>query len=78
LRAFSGLRDFVAYLKKHGELLTLSAPLDPRFEISTILSELGKKEAPAILFKKVKGYPFPVVGNLFGTKKRLSIALGVD
>jgi 2,5-furandicarboxylate decarboxylase 1 len=78
LRAFSGIRDFVAYLKEHGELLTLSTPLDPRFELSTILSELGKREAPAILFEKVKGYQFPVVGNLLGTKKRLSIALGVD
>jgi 2,5-furandicarboxylate decarboxylase 1 len=78
LRAFSGIRDFVAYLKEHGELLTLPTPLDPRFELSTILSELGKREAPAILFEKVKGYQFPVVGNLLGTKKRLSIALGVD
>jgi len=78
LRAFSGIRDFVGYLRDIGELLTISTPLDPRFEISTILSELGKKEAPAILFEEVKGYKFPVVGNLLGTKKRLSIALGVD
>jgi 2,5-furandicarboxylate decarboxylase 1 len=78
LRAFSGIRDYVAYLKKHGELLSLSTPLDPKFEISTVLSELGKKEAPAILFTKVKGYNFPVVGNLLATKKRLSIALGLD
>jgi 2,5-furandicarboxylate decarboxylase 1 len=78
LRAFSGIRDFVGYLRDNGELLTISTPLDPRFEISTILSELGKKEAPAILFEEVKGYKFPVVGNLLGTKKRLSIALGVD
>ena len=78
MRAFSGIRDFVGYLRDNGELLTISTPLDPRFEISTILSELGKKEAPAILFEEVKGYKFPVVGNLLGTKKRLSIALGVD
>jgi len=78
LRAFSGIRDFVGYLRDIRELLTISTPLDPRFEISTILSELGKKEAPAILFEEVKGYKFPVVGNLLGTKKRLSIALGVD
>ena len=78
MRAFSGIRDFVGYLRDIGELLTISTPLDPRFEISTILSELGKKEAPAILFEEVKGYKFPVVGNLLGTKKRLSIALGVD
>ena len=78
MRAFSGIRDFVEYLRDIGELLTISTPLDPRFEISTILSELGKKEAPAILFEKVKGHKFPVVGNLLGTKRRLSIALGVD
>jgi len=78
LRAFSGLRDFIESLKQNGELLTLSNPLSPKFEISTVISELGKKEAPALLFEKVKGYSFPVVGNLLGTKKRLSMALGVN
>ena len=78
MRAFSGLRDFIESLKQNGELLTLSNPLSPKFEISTVISELGKKEAPALLFEKVKGYSFPVVGNLLGTKKRLSMALGVN
>jgi UbiD family decarboxylase len=75
LRAFSGLKDFIEFLKQNGELLTLSTPLAPKFEISAVISELGKKEAPALLFEKVKGYSFPVVGNLLGTKKRLSMAL---
>ena len=74
----SGIRDFVKSLKDRGELLSVTTSLDPRFEISAVLSELGKKEAPAILFEKVKGYSLPVVGNLLGTKKRLSMALGVD
>ena len=78
MRASSGIRDFIEYLRDDGELLTLSTPLAPRFEISTVISELGKKEAPAILFEKVKGYSFPVIGNLLGTKKRLSMALGVN
>ena len=78
MRAFSGIKDFIEYLKENGELLTLSTPLAPKFEISTILSELGKKEVPAILFERVRGYEFPVIGNLLGTKKRLSMALGVD
>ena len=76
--AFSGIRDYIEYLKENGELLTLSTPLSPKFEISTILSELGKKEAPAFLFENVKGHQLPVIGNLLGTKKRLSMALGVD
>jgi 2,5-furandicarboxylate decarboxylase 1 len=76
--AFSGIKDYIEYLKENGELLTLSTPLSPKFEISTILSELGKKEAPAFLFENVKGHQLPVIGNLLGTKKRLSMALGVD
>jgi 2,5-furandicarboxylate decarboxylase 1 len=78
LRASSGLKDFIEYLKENGELLTLATPLSPKFEISTVISELGKKEAPAIFFEKVKGYEFPVIGNLLGTKRRLSMALGID
>jgi 2,5-furandicarboxylate decarboxylase 1 len=78
LRASSGIKDFIESLKENGELLTLSTPLSPKFEISTFISELGKKEAPALLFEKVSGYEFPVIGNLLGTKKRLSMALGVD
>ena len=72
------LRDFVQVLKDQGELLALSKPVDPKFEISTILSELGKREAPAILFQKPKGYQFPVIGNLFGTVRRLALGLGID
>ncbi len=74
----SGLREFIRYLREHGELLAVSTPLSPKFEISAILSELGKKEAPALLFEKVKGHQLPVIGNLLGTKKRLSMALGVN
>jgi 2,5-furandicarboxylate decarboxylase 1 len=76
--AFSGIKGFIQYLKDHGELLTLSTPFAAKYEISTILSELGKKEAPALLFENVKGHQLPVIGNLLGTKKRLSMALGVD
>ena len=76
--AISGIRNFIETLRTQGDLLSISNPLSPKFEISTILSELGKKEAPALLFEKVKGYSFPVVGNLLGTKKRLSMALRVD
>jgi 2,5-furandicarboxylate decarboxylase 1 len=72
------LRDFIQVLKDQGELLALSKPFDPKFEISTILSELGKREAPAILFEKAKGYKLQVIGNLFGTVRRLSLGLGID
>src|SRR4030067_1982118 len=76
--AISGIRSFIETLRIQGDLLSISAPLDPKYEISAVLSELGKKDAPAILFEKVKGYQLPVVGNLLGTRRRLSLALGID
>ncbi|MDI7260589.1 MAG: UbiD family decarboxylase [Thermodesulfobacteriota bacterium] len=76
--AFSTIKDFIEELRDQGDLLSISTPLDPKFEISTILSGLGKKESPAFLFEKVRGYKLPVIGNLLGTKKRLSMALGID
>jgi len=72
------LRGFIEDLKGRGELVTISDPLDPKYEISAILSELAKKEAPAFLFTHVKGHRLPVVGNLLGTRRRLSLALGID
>ncbi len=78
MKAFSGLRHFIEDLNGRGELISVSAPLDPRYEISAVLSEMGKKEGPAILFERVKGHRVPVVGNLLGTRKRLSLALGID
>lgn len=77
MKAHRTLRDFVDVLKDQGEILSLSKPFDPKYEISTILAELGKRKAPAVLFEKAKGFQLSVIGNLFGTLKRLSLALGI-
>jgi 2,5-furandicarboxylate decarboxylase 1 len=65
-------------LKARGDLISIPTPLDPKYEISAVISELGKKEAPVLLFEKVKGHSLPIVGNLLGTRKRLSLALGIE
>ena len=78
MKPHRSLRDFLKVLRKEGELLSLSKPFDPKYEISTIISELGKRKAPAVLFRKAKGFEISVVGNLFGTLRRLSLALGLE
>lgn len=74
----TGIRSFIEELRSMGDLLSISTPFDPEYEISAVLSEMCKEEAPAILFERVKGHRLPVVGNLLGTRKRLSRALGID
>ena len=78
MEAHPTLRNFIKVLRDEGELLTLSKPFDPKYEISTIISELGKRKAPAVLFRKAKGFEISVVGNLFGTVGRLALGLGLE
>ena len=78
MEAHRTLRDFIQVLKDQGELLSLSKRFDPKYEISAVISELGKRKAPAVLFEKPKGFQISVIGNLFGTVRRLSLALGLE
>jgi 2,5-furandicarboxylate decarboxylase 1 len=78
VKAHRTLRDFVDVLRAEGELISLKESYDPKYEISTVLSELGKRKAPAILFEKAGGFQISVLGNLFGTVRRLSLALGIE
>ncbi len=78
MKAHRTLRDFIQVLRDQGELLSLSKPFDPKYEISAVISELGKRKGPAILFEKAKGFQISVIGNLFGTVRRLSLALGIE
>ncbi len=72
------LREFVDLLRDQGELLSLSDPFDPKYEMSAVLSQLGKGRSPAVLFQNPRGFAIPVIGNLFGNPGRLSLALGIE
>jgi UbiD family decarboxylase len=70
------LGDFLSLLEKEREIVTIDVPVDPHLEIAEIHRRVIEKEGPALLFKNVKGSSFPVVTNLFGTKKRVDLAFG--
>ncbi|RLD99497.1 MAG: menaquinone biosynthesis decarboxylase [Aquificota bacterium] len=76
--AYKDLRDYLSKLEKLGELVRIKVPVDPNLEITEIADRVVKKGGPALLFEKVKGSPFPLVINLFGTPKRMKLALGED
>jgi len=72
------LREFIDVLEEKGELLRVKEELGPRFEIAAflrILLERGNNRVA--FFERVKGYRFPVIGNVLGTKRRLAYAFGV-
>lgn len=70
------LRRFLSEIDRVGELRRVSAPVDPRLEITEICQRVVASEGPALLFQNVEGSQFPLAINLFGSRRRVEIALG--
>ena len=75
---YSDLRDFIAQLEKLGELKRVGVEIDPRLEMTEICDRVLRSGGPAILFQKPKGHTIPVLGNLFGTVRRVALGMGED
>ncbi len=75
---FSDLREFINYLDSIGDLKRVKVEVDPVLEVSEIASRVVKEGGPALLFENVKDSPYPIAINLFGSEKRVEIALGRD
>ena len=75
---YSDLRDFVGQLERIGELKRVAAEVSPRLEMTEICDRVLRQGGPAILFEHPRGYGFPVLGNLFGTVRRVALAMGVE
>jgi len=75
---YKDLRDFIAQLERMGELKRVSLEVDPRLEMTEFCDRVLKREGPAILFEKPKGHSIPVLGNLFGTVRRVALGMGEE
>src|SRR5205823_14811286 len=70
------LRDWIALLEREGELLRISAEVDPYLEITEITDRVVKAGGPALLFENPRS-SHPLLINQFGTERRMCLALGV-
>jgi 4-hydroxy-3-polyprenylbenzoate decarboxylase len=76
--AYRDLREFLAQLESLGELRRVGVEVDPRLEMTEVCDRVLKAGGPALLFEKPKGHAVPVLGNLFGTVRRIALAMGAD
>lgn len=74
---YDGLRAFIEVLEKEGELLRVTKEVDPHLEMAVIADRVMKAGGPAVLFENPKGSRFPLLINAYGSRKRMSLALGV-
>ena len=79
-KSFKNIAEFIGALESEGELRRVKEEVSSQIEISKITDAESKKPrgGKALLFENVKGSKFPVATNLFGSDKRMSMALGVS
>ena len=69
------IHELITEFEKNGELKRVKIEVDSDLEIAEIMRREMYSDGPAILFENVKGYDMPVLGNAFGSMKRLEIGL---
>jgi 4-hydroxy-3-polyprenylbenzoate decarboxylase len=72
------LREWIALLEREGELVRVTAEVDPDLEITEIVDRTVKAGGPALLFENPKGAQHPLLINQFGTERRMCLAFGVE
>ena len=75
---YRDLRDFIARLEAIGELRRIEIEVSPRLEMTEICDRVLRAGGPALLFARPQGHHMPVLGNLFGTTRRVALGMGQD
>jgi len=76
---FESLGEYVGVLEKTGDLLRVKTKVSPNLEVAEIMRRMMYEgDKPALLFENVEGSEMQILGNAFGTMKRLKLALETD
>src|SRR5919199_510418 len=76
---FESLGEYVEALEQTKQLRRVKTKVSPNLEIAEIMRRLMYAgDQPAVLFENVEGSSMQVLGNAFGSMKRLEIALKTD
>ncbi|HEC27525.1 MAG TPA: UbiD family decarboxylase, partial [Gammaproteobacteria bacterium] len=71
-------REFLAALERSGDLKRIRQQVRPQLEITEVCHRTLKQDGPALLFENPGPGEMPVVGNLFGSTRRIAQAIGLN
>src|SRR6185436_189091 len=77
---YSDLDDFITDLDRRKLLARVGEPVSPDLEIAAVTDRACKSPGggPALLFENPTGFDIPVATNIFGSRERMCLALGVS
>ncbi len=73
---YQDLRGFIAGLERSNELKRVVEPVSPVLEMTALSDAVLRAGGPALLFEHPVGNTMPVLTNLFGTTRRVALAMG--
>ncbi len=75
---WDGMDAFARALEQRSELVRIRRRVNAHLEVCAIADRVMKGGGPALLFEDVSGSRFPLLINSFGSRSRMSLALGVE
>ncbi|AMO24847.1 UbiD family decarboxylase [Ramlibacter solisilvae] len=75
---YRDLRDFIGQLERAGDLRRITQTVSPHLEMTAVADRVLRVGGPALLFENPTGHRMPVLANLFGTPRRVALAMGID
>src|SRR3954463_11086577 len=77
---YNDINEFIATLDKERELARITETVSPDLEICAVTDRVSKSPSggPGLLFERPTGFDIPVALNLFGSMRRICLALGVS
>ncbi|MBS1914444.1 MAG: menaquinone biosynthesis decarboxylase [Bacteroidetes bacterium] len=76
MRGYNSTWDLIDALERAGELVRITAEVDPELEITEIATRVMRAYGPALLFENVRGSKVPLLINAYGSNRRMCMALG--
>ncbi len=75
MRPMHDLRSFLGVLERRGQLARIETEVDPDLESTALCRHVLMQGGPALLMTRAKGSRHALLGNLFGHRSRIELAL---
>jgi 4-hydroxy-3-polyprenylbenzoate decarboxylase/2,5-furandicarboxylate decarboxylase 1 len=72
------MRSFLERLEEADDLVHVTRPVSPEFEIAAGIRRTSSIDGPALWFDDVRGHEMPVVGGLYSSLRRIHLGLEAD
>lgn len=71
------MREYLEQLRSRGELLVVECEVNAKHELAAVTQKVQQTLNKPLLFNKVTDTKFPVLTNIYGSRKRLAEILGI-